>query len=78
MAKRLPHFEVGSTYEHTYTGEIALVLAKAEVDTAGRRPFGWRGSVRVLVTKAGKYNIPPAGTICTVDNSNHQLWKRIA
>jgi hypothetical protein len=68
MAKRLPHFEVG---------EIATVLAKAEVDTAGRRPFGWRGSVRVFVTMAGKYNNPSTGTTLTVDNSNIHLWKRL-
>jgi hypothetical protein len=77
MAKRLPHFEVGGTYEHNFTGEIATVLAKAEVDTAGRRPFGWRGSVRVFVTMAGKYNNPSTGTTLTVDNSNIHLWKRL-
>ena len=78
MAKRLPHFEVGGTYEHNHTGEIVLVLAKAGADTAGKQPFGWRGSVRVLVTQAGKYDIPPTGTACIIDNDNIHLWKRLA
>ena len=78
MAKRLPHFEVEGTYEHINTGEIVTVIAKAESDSAGHRPFGWRGSVRVLVTKAGKYNIPPTGTTYTVDNFNIGLWLRLA
>ncbi len=74
MAKRLPHFEVGGTYEHLHTGEIVLITTKSPVDTAGKRPFGWRGSVNYHLLSPG---IHKDHGLHILDNDNIDLWRRI-